>query len=379
MRYLLKNLDIYDGEHFLVAHEVLFDKNKILDVAKKIDSFADIEIDCKKAILTPSLIDIQVNGAFGKLVEDFSKQDLLEFDSQLKSSGVLSWIPTILSPNIERLNSIIDFVNEYHHFTGIEGLHIEGPWLSQSKKGIHPDVSPLLIEDFIGSIDRLSNSLNIIITQDYTKIPYTVVKQLCSRHKTILMLGHSNATYDETSKLFDLGVRGITHLGNGTSSFTPREPGMIGAFADNNKNWATVVPDGKHIHKATMRLLKVISGRNKLCAISDLMPGFGLDINSKFNFLGVEAFVTESGAVDSSGNICGSITLLNKCLQYLVSKCGIPFDEALMMGSLWPRNLLKQNINEYKIRSGNAANFILHDVSFNMKGYCIKGDLIFLD
>tara|TARA_R110000772_G_scaffold154661_1_gene265722 strand:- start:237 stop:1376 length:1140 start_codon:yes stop_codon:yes gene_type:complete len=374
MKYLLKNLDIYDGEQFLVAHEILFGENKIFEIAKNINTFADIEIDCNKAILTPSLLDIQVNGAFGKLVENFSTQDLLEFDNRLKLSGVLSWIPTILSPNIERLNSIINFVNEHHSLTGIDGLHIEGPWLSQSKKGVHPDVSLPLIEDFIESIDRLSKSLHIVITQDYTKIDDAVVKQLCSRDKTTLMLGHSNATYDETSKLFDLGISGITHLGNGTSSFTPREPGMIGAFAEHHKNWATVVPDGKHIHKATMKLLKVISGRGKLCAISDLMPGFGLNINSKFNFLGVEALVTKNGAVDRNGNICGSTTLLNECLRYLVTECSIPFDEALMMGSLWPRNLLKQNINQYKIKAGNKADFILHDTSFNMKGYCIKGD-----
>mgnify|MGYP003636111497 FL=1 len=180
MKYLLKNLDIYDGEQFLVAHEILFGENKIFEIAKNINTFADIEIDCNKAILTPSLLDIQVNGAFGKLVENFSTQDLLEFDNRLKLSGVLSWIPTILSPNIERLNSIINFVNEHHSLTGIDGLHIEGPWLSQSKKGVHPDVSLPLIEDFIESIDRLSKSLHIVITQDYTKIDDAVVKQLCS-------------------------------------------------------------------------------------------------------------------------------------------------------------------------------------------------------
>jgi N-acetylglucosamine-6-phosphate deacetylase len=379
VRYHLKNLDIYDGDKFLIAHDILFEGNKILDVAKKIESFADINIDCKKAILTPGLIDIQVNGAFGKLVEEFSNQDLYEFDNQLKSAGVLSWIPTILNPNIERLNYIVDFINKNHNFTGIEGLHIEGAWFSEINKGCHPVTSPLLIEDFIKAIDRLSKPLNIVITQDYTKINDAVVRQLCSRDKTTLMLGHSNATYDEASKLFDMGVSGITDLSNGTSSFTSKEPGIIGAFSDHNKNWATVIPDGKHIHKATMKLLKVISGRNKLCAISNLMPGFGLNINSKFDFLGVEVLVTKSGTIDCNDNVFGSTILLNECLRYLVTECSIPFDEALMMGSLWPRNLLKQNTNQYKVSPGNKADFILHDTSFNIKGHCIKGNFKFFN
>lgn len=373
MKYLLKNLDIFDGDSFLVAHEILFDKNKILTVAKKINSDSDVQIDCNRSILAPSLIDIQISGAFGKLVEDFSIKELLEFDLLMKSSGVLSWLPTVLSPNIERLDFIIDFVNKHHASTGIEGLHVEGPWLSKAKKGVHPEICPPTIEEFMQSINRLSKRLNIVITQDYTQLPSATVKQLSARDNTILMLGHSEATYDETLELFNLGVRGITHLGNGTSTFTPREPGMIGAFAERPKNWATVVPDGRHIHRATMILLKLISGRNKLCAISDLMPGFGLDVHSKFNFLGVEAYVDENGAFDNNGNICGSITPLNECLKYLVNICGIPFDEALLMGSLWPRNLLKQNIDNFKIKSGNIANFVLFDQFFNVQGHCREG------
>jgi N-acetylglucosamine-6-phosphate deacetylase len=89
-------------------------------------------------IVSPGLIDLQVNGAFGREVTanphdiDFISQNLL-------STGCTAWLPTVVTAPADFYPPVFAGWPEHKDEAGAVplGFHLEGPFISREKKGAH--------------------------------------------------------------------------------------------------------------------------------------------------------------------------------------------------------------------------------------------------
>ncbi|HEU4895384.1 MAG TPA: N-acetylglucosamine 6-phosphate deacetylase, partial [Acidimicrobiia bacterium] len=91
-------------------------------------------------IVTPGLIDIQINGGFG---HDFTQDPttIWEVGRRLPELGVTSFVPTIVTSPPEVTDLALDVVAnrrpDDYQGADVLGLHFEGPWIAPEMHGAH--------------------------------------------------------------------------------------------------------------------------------------------------------------------------------------------------------------------------------------------------
>src|SRR5690606_7022766 len=111
---------------------------------------------------------------------------------------------------------------------GILGLHLEGPFLSPERPGIHNPqaIRPMATADIKALTARFPGPLLITLAPECQ--PDGTIKAL-NKAGVIVFAGHSQATSAQMASAAAQGLRGVTHLFNAMSQMTGREPGVVGA------------------------------------------------------------------------------------------------------------------------------------------------------
>lgn len=116
-------------------------KNGVIDAIVASSNINTAEIKhFENDFIVPAFIDAQVYGAAKKLFAVYPEPSTLKkmYDEFIKQ-GTCLFLPTIATNTIEVFKKAIDAVKEYWNAggMGVYGLHFEGPWLNQIKRGAH--------------------------------------------------------------------------------------------------------------------------------------------------------------------------------------------------------------------------------------------------
>lgn len=344
---------IYKAASIFTGYEMLNDYavsvkddliEKLLPVAE-IASHKEVT-DLGDVLLAPAFIDIQLYGAYGRLLSVFPDAETVAGIAKYCMDGGAAWcLPTVATNPYETIFGCVDAIKDYwkQGGEGVIGLHVEGPWLNSIKRGAHREAwifSPS-VEQAKELLDYGKDVIRLI-----TIAPECVsreVIELIRSYGIIISAGHSNATYDQAMQVFDEGIHLATHLYNAMSPLQHRAPGLVGAVFNHPKVVSSLVPDGHHVDFAAIRIAKSIMG-SRLFAITDAVTE---------TQEGYYLHHFEGDKYTSNGILSGSALTMYKAFRNLAEHCGIHPQEALRMCSTYPAMALQME-NELGVIKENA-------------------------
>ena len=371
--YALTNCTIYTSEAILVNHAVVIENDKIQGIKKSSELDPKIKkIDLQGANLCPGFIDLQINGCGGRMFNsEISEKTLEIMQAANRQSGTTSYLPTLITSSDKDMKTALNVIRSFLNKTTnqVLGIHLEGPFISIEKKGIHRAkfVRPADKE----MINLICANADIITTLTLApeNTPVEIIKQL-SDAGIIVSIGHSNATYLQAQKAIDNGATFATHLFNAMSPMTGREPGVVGAVYDNDI-YAGIIVDGFHIAYPNIRISKKIMG-DKLILVTDATAPAGANID-QFDFVGTTVYYKEGKCVGKDGTLGGSAITMIESIKQCVKFVGIELDEAIRMATLYPATAISIENKLGSIKAGYVANLAIFNNDYKVMATIVNG------
>lgn len=325
-------------------------------------------------MLAPGLIDVQVNGGGGALFNDApTVQTLRTITAAHARLGVTGIMATLISDERGKLQAALDAVEQgvRESMPGLLGLHLEGPWLSTPRRGVHP-------ERFLRALDP-GDMQNLLRKRDFplmvTLAPEQAtpadVKALADAGVTVC-IGHTAASHEDVTALLAAGATGFTHLFNAMPPLESRKPGAVGAALAERSCWAGLILDGIHVHPVTARAAFAAKSARKLFLVSDAMATAGSG-GRDMKLFGEPISLAQGALRTADGTLAGAHLDLARAMRNAVSLLGAPPEDALRMASLTPAELLRVDAQRGRIAPGARADLVLLGPDLDVRRVWIAG------
>ncbi|SJZ66837.1 N-acetylglucosamine-6-phosphate deacetylase [Cetobacterium ceti] len=374
------NGKIFDGDKFLENKALVFENKKIINIVPMEaleERYPEAEIiDAKGGYVTPGFIDLQINGCGGVLFNDSVTRETLEIMNRTNLKyGCTSFTPTLITTGDENIINALELVGnmEDKEDIGVLGLHIEGPYISVAKKGIHnPKFIRKMDEAMLNKIVEKGTKATTIITVAPENISGEYISTLANSGIKVA-LGHTNATYKEVEEKKIFGISLATHLYNGMSSFAHREPGAAGAVLDMDIK-AGIIVDGMHSDYAAVRIAKRIMG-DRLYLVTDAVSPVGTDMEY-FYFEGNKVYHKNGKCFGEDGTLGGSALTMDAGVRNLVNHVGITLEEAIRMATLYPAKAVNLDNKYGRLQPEAMADIVILNKELEVEKVFAKGNLV---
>lgn len=354
---------------------LILDDGWIVDLVDPSQVPADVaRIDLSGRIVLPGFIDCQVNGGGGVLFNDHPTVDgIRAIGAAHRRFGTTGFLPTLISDNLDRMRAAIAATDAAiaDGVPGVLGIHLEGPFLSRARKGVHsarylhtPDAHEL----------RVAQSLRhgkTLLTLAPECVPPDSIRTLAAAG-IIVAAGHSDADYATVRAALDAGVRGFTHLFNAMSPLGSRAPGMVGAALDDVNAWCGVIVDGHHVDPASLRIALKAKPRGKLFLVTDAMPPVGA-ANPSFVLDGETITERDGICQTATGTLAGSALTMIDAVHNAIDMLGVSLDEAARMASTYPAEFLGLGRTHGRIAAGFRADLTVVDTELRVTETWVAG------
>jgi N-acetylglucosamine-6-phosphate deacetylase len=349
---------VFDG---LLLHEdlaVVVDGDRIAGLAARADLPAGIAVERVEGWLVPGFVDVQVNGGGDVLFnDDPTPEGAVAIARAHRRFGTTGMLPTLITDRPEVMQAGIAAIREaMRREPGILGIHLEGPFISPEKPGVHRPAS--IRRPGPEDLDLLC-SLGAgvtLVTLAPEVVPDGFVDAL-ARAGVRVCLGHSMATYEETRAAMAQGLTGFTHLFNAMRPLGSRDPGPIAAALESVGCWYGLIVDGEHVHPAVLRL--ALRGAGTPMLVTDAMPCVGG--RAGFSLYGEEIRVENGRCLRADGTLAGAALDMAGAVRNAVRLLGLDLTEALAMASRHPAAFLGLGDRLGRIAPGYRADLVALD------------------
>ncbi len=327
---------VFDGRGWHANAAVLIREGRIVGLGPR----AELPSDWPQtrlpagALLTAGFIDLQVNGGGGVLLNDQPTAEAMRAIARAhRSTGTTACLPTLISDTREQMQAAIAAARSIAGREGVLGLHLEGPFLSPQRPGVHrPD---RIAQPGAGDLERLCELVGAgrsMVTLAPECVPAGFVRALAAAGVRV-SIGHSEATAAVVLRAVADGATGVTHLFNAMPPLSARAPGIIGAALSEQRLTAGLIVDGIHVDPVSVRAAFAAKGTDRIALVTDAMPTVGTSLD-RFDLLGRTIKLTNGRLTTEEGTLAGAHLDMASAVRCAVRLAQIPLEDALRAASL---------------------------------------------
>ena len=333
--------------------------------------------------LLPGLVDIHFHGCAGYDFCDGTMEAIRAIASYEMRHGITTICPATMTLSEEMLAGICacalaaqsETLSEGIRLSEIlRGIYLEGPFISMEKKGaqnpayIHkPDMEMLKrLQQAAGGLIR------IVAIAPETEGAMDRIRE--GRGAFRFSIAHTCADYETARQAIEAGATHVTHLYNAMPPFTHRQPGVIGAAAEDSETEVELICDGIHIHPAVVKSTFRLFGAGRVILISDSMMAAGME-DGEYALGGQPVTVRGNLAVLKDGTIAGSATNLYDCMRTAI-RMGVAKEEAVRAATVNPAKAIGLEKECGVLLPGRKADILVTDREFALLSVLKSGRAI---
>ena len=270
--------------------------------------------------LLPGFVDLQVNGAGGRSVDEATPDALQAVADAVWAGGAVAFLPTLITaPWSDLLQQVRDVAAWCRAWSGRGaeplGLHVEGPFLTAA--GAHD--ADCLVAPTPARIDELlaaAGGTKLLVTlANAAEGAAEATERLVAAGATV-SLGHCEQS-DGFAACVDAGATAVTHLFNVMGRMHHREPGLAALALDDDRVTCPVIADGVHVAPTMVRHAFRILGPSRMALVTDAVGAAGMP-DGTYSLSGMEVTAKDGVVRDRSGNLAGSaLTMAQAARRFL--------------------------------------------------------------
>jgi N-acetylglucosamine-6-phosphate deacetylase len=342
---------------------------------------ADRTFEFPEEVLAPGFIDLHIHGAAG---HDFMQSDAEAFRKIgrfLARHGTTSYLPTSFTSAEDELLPALAVMGgaiatppvgtETAPCARPIGIHLEGPFISDARSGVHPaaHIQRPSVVALSRYLKAARGAIRIVTIAPETPRALAVIRDAVDRGITVA-LGHTNANFEEARAAIDAGARHSTHTFNSMRRMIHREPGVVGAILSEQRMYADIVADGLHVHPPVVDVFLRCKGRDRAILVSDATSPTGMP-NGTYHLGNFEVEV-DGLRVESHGKLAGSVLTLEVAVQNVMKYAGWTLADAIRLVTINPAQLLGLE-NKGRITTGADADFVVLSPEGDVRRTFISG------
>ena len=290
--------------------------------------------DFGDSTLAPGFLDLHIHGSAGFDVMDDAPDALPRIEGLLARHGVTGYYATTVTAPmdttlraLERLADAVEKNAGERNRARLLGVHLEGPFISHARKGMHP--SENLLPPKLETFDRLWQAARgrvrmLTIAPELEGATALIAE--AARRGILVSLGHSDADFAAALEGVKAGARHATHTFNAMRPLDHRSPGILGLVLSDDRVSADLIADGIHLDPATVKLLAAAKGPERTVLITDATAATGMP--DGHYHLGSTEIDVKDGHCTSHGRLAGSVLTLDQAVRNLARFAGWSLQQA---------------------------------------------------
>lgn len=334
-----------------------------------------------EAILSAAFFDVHIHGAAGHDVMEATPGALTAIGSFLASRGTAAYLATTVTAPVDKtLRSLAGLAKLIANkpSDGMAwpiGIHLEGPFLSHAKRGVHPP--ELLLDPDINLFDRMFEAAegNIRLMTLAPELPGAAEFAAHAVAKGVrVSVGHSDATLAQTRAVIAAGATSATHTYNAMRALNHQEPGILGAALTTDALYAELICDGIHNTPEMVKLWWRSKGPERALLITDAMSATGMP-DGTYQLGGFDVEVAKGRAM-ARGVLAGSVLTLDRALSNFVAFTGATVADGLRLMTANPTAMTGFQDRAGSLTVGSAANLVAVDTAGRLLASIHNGEVV---
>ena len=370
MRTVLTADKLWNGTNLLDRPVVVIENDRIDSIhsataAEIPAAAADQVFNFPGVTLAPSFLDVHVHGAAGHDVMEATPEALQTMGRLLASHGTGSYLATTVTAPVDAtLRSLSGLAKLIAQPPDPDrtaswpiGIHLEGPFLSHTKRGVHPPA--LLLDPDIALFDRFYEAAEgrIRLITLAPELPGAIefASHATSRGVRV-SIGHSNANAAETRAAIAAGAVSATHTFNAMRPLDHREPGILGIVLTTDSLFAELICDGIHNTPEMVKIWWRCKGPERAILITDGMSATGMPDGEYM--LGEFKVQVANGRASMGDVLAGSVLTLDRALTNFKAFTGASLEDGLRLLTCNPARMTGLEDRAGTLAAGQPANLV---------------------
>ncbi len=363
---------------------VIVEDNRISEVSS---SESHVEgatvVDVGGGNIVPGGIDLHIHGGGGRDYMEGTEEAFREAISSHMIHGTTALYPTLSSSSVPMIEAAIETTERLmaEKDSPVLGLHLEGPYFNPEMAGgqLPEYITPPIKNDY----ERIIKSTKVLKRWDEApELPGTeAFGHFCTTHGVMAAIAHTKAEYRDVLKAWNHGFRHATHFYNAMTGFHKvreyKHEGTVESVYAIPDMTVEMIADGIHVPPTILKMIYLVKGIERTALITDALAVSASTSNKAFD----PRVIIEDGVCKLADHsaLAGSIATMDRLINTMVLKVGIPFEDAIRMSSETPATIMGEHDHKGTIKKGMDADIVVYDSKISLKfvmqmGHIVRND-----